>query len=54
MQLVVNAKTETALRDVFNQYQTQGNRAYDDILTLDAKESALVDQVNQYCAQSFE
>lgn len=53
MQLVVNAKTEDALRDVFNTYQTKGNRAYDDILLLDAKESAIVKQVNDYCAQSF-
>ncbi|MGB3297578.1 MAG: hypothetical protein WBA76_04855 [Phormidesmis sp.] len=54
MQLVVNAKTEDALRDVFNDYQTKGNRAYDDILSMDAKESATVEQVNDYCAQSFE
>lgn len=54
MQLVVEAKTEDALRDVFNDYQTKGNRAYDDILSMDAKESATVEQVNEYCAQSFE
>lgn len=54
MQLVIDAKTEDALRDVFNTYQTKGNRAYDDILLLDAKESAIVEQVNGYCAQSFE
>ena len=53
MQLVIDAKTENALRDVFNTYQTKGNRAYDDILLLDAKESAIVEQVNDYCAQSF-
>ena len=53
MQLVIDAKTEDALRDVFNTYQTKGNRAYDDILSLDAKESAIIEQVNEYCAQSF-
>ena len=54
MQLVLDAKTEDALREVFSTYQTKGNRAYDDILSMDAKESAIVEQVNQYCAQSFE
>ena len=32
MQLVIDAKTEDALRDIFNTYQTKGNRAYDDVL----------------------
>ncbi len=54
MQLVLDAKTEDALRDVFNTYQTKGNRAYDEISSMDAKESAIVEQVNEYCAQSFE
>jgi hypothetical protein len=54
MKMVQDAKTKEALRDVFSAYQTKGNRAYDDILSLDAQESALVDQVNEYCGQSFE
>jgi hypothetical protein len=54
MKLVQEAKTEAALRDVFSTYQTKGNRAYDDILSLDAQESKLVEQVNKYCGQSFE
>jgi hypothetical protein len=54
MQMVLNAKTKEALRDTFSAYQTKGNRAYDDILSLDARESALVDEVNAYCAQPAE
>jgi hypothetical protein len=54
MQMVLNAKTKEALRDTFSAYQTKGNRAYDDILSLDAQESALVDQVNAYCSQPAE
>jgi hypothetical protein len=54
MKLVQEAKTTAALRDVFSEYQTKGDRAYDDILSLDAQESALVEQVNAYCGQSFE
>lgn len=54
MKMVQDAKTKEALRDVFSAYQTKGNRAYDDILSLDAQESTLVDQVNKYCGQSFE
>jgi len=51
---VRDAESEEALRKVFNQYQTEGNQAYDDILTLGASEAALVEQVNEYCGQAVE
>jgi len=51
MQLVRDAKTEEALRNVFSTYQTQQNRAYDDILSLDTQEAGVLEQVNAYCAQ---
>ncbi len=51
MQLVRDAKTEEALRNVFSTYQTKQNRAYDDILSLDTKEAGVLEQVNAYCAQ---
>ena len=51
MQLVLDAKDEEALRSVFSTHQTKSNRAYDDILAQDAKESSLVEQINAYCSQ---
>ncbi|MFK8183886.1 MAG: hypothetical protein AB8B99_10975 [Phormidesmis sp.] len=52
MQLVLDAKDEEALRNVFSTHQTKSNRAYDDILAQDARESALVEQINAYCSQT--
>lgn len=52
MQLVLEAKDEAALRSVFATHQTKSNRAYDDILAQDAKESALVEQIDAYCSQT--
>ncbi len=51
MQLVRDAKTEEALRNVFTTYQTEQNRAYDDILSLDTKETGVIEQVNAYCSE---
>ncbi len=52
MKTVQDAKTKEALRDIFSAYQTKGNQAYDDLLSLDAQESKLVEQINKYCGQS--
>ena len=52
MQLVLDAEDEEALRGVFSTHQTKTNRAYDDILAQDAKESALVEQINAYCSET--
>ena len=52
MQLVLDAKDEESLRNVFSTHQTKSNRAYDDILAQDAKESALVEQINAYCSET--
>lgn len=51
MQLMVDAKTEEAMRDSFYTYKTKENQSYDSILAADAEESAIVEQVNAYCAQ---
>lgn len=51
MQLVREAETESALRDVFTTHQAKLNRTYDDTLSIDAKEAAVVEQVNAYCSQ---
>ena len=52
MQLVLEAKDEEALRNVFSTHQTKSDRAYDDILAQDAKESALIEQINAYCGSA--
>ncbi|MEM6450035.1 MAG: hypothetical protein AAF703_06960 [Cyanobacteria bacterium P01_D01_bin.105] len=52
MKLVLEAKDEDALRSVFATHQTKSDRAYGDILAQDAKEAALIDQINAYCSQT--
>lgn len=52
MQLILDAENEESLRNIFSTHQTKSNRAYDDILAQDAKESALIEQINAYCSQT--
>lgn len=51
MQLVRDAKTEEALRKVFNAHQEQGTRAYNQYLAANSQEAPLIEQINTYCAE---
>ena len=51
MQLVIDAKNEDEFRNIFDKFQTQANSAFNDIQSLNAQESDLLEQVNTYCSQ---
>lgn len=51
MQLVVDAKDEDEFRSIFDNFQSQANRAFSNIQSLNAQESDLIGQINTYCNQ---
>lgn len=49
MQLVANAKSETDLGQVFEEFQSKADNAFTNLQTLSQQESALVGDINTYC-----
>ena len=51
MQLVVEAKDENEFRDIFDNFQSKANGAFNDIQLSNAQEADLVGLVNGYCTE---